>query len=65
MTTQYKAPASDDIELLQLMGGFESYTDVSELELDASGEAPASSPVCWMTSQLTFASVTATINVGC
>lgn len=44
MTTQYKAPASDDIELLQLMGGFESYTDVSELELDASGEAPASSP---------------------
>ncbi|WP_424863164.1 LxmA leader domain family RiPP [Streptomyces sp. MMS24-I29] len=56
----------DDVEIMQLMGGFESYAQASELELAASVDAPASSPfISVATIKFTVVSVTLTVQNGC
>ncbi|MEV0535518.1 hypothetical protein [Kitasatospora sp. NPDC050463] len=57
----------DDIDVMQLLGGFEAYAQASELELDASVDAPALSPVfiSVATIKFTIVSVTVTVANGC
>ncbi|MFF9077681.1 hypothetical protein ACF1BP_33215 [Streptomyces sp. NPDC014735] len=56
----------DDVEIMQLMGGFESYAQPSELELAASVDAPAASPfISIATIKFSVYSVALTVQNGC
>ncbi|MFC7880681.1 LxmA leader domain family RiPP [Streptomyces sp. NPDC057376] len=56
----------NDIEIMELVGGFEAYTEAAELNMEASVEAPAATPTATIVyTKFSVASVTLTAKKGC
>ncbi|GAA2558859.1 MULTISPECIES: LxmA leader domain family RiPP [Streptomyces] len=56
----------NDIEIMELVGGFEAYTEAAELNIEASVEAPAATPTTTIAyTKFSVASVTLTAKQGC
>ncbi|MFC9127681.1 LxmA leader domain family RiPP [Streptomyces sp. NPDC057099] len=56
----------NDIEMMELVGGFEAYTEAAELNIEASIEAPAATPtVTIVYTKVSVASVSLTAKHSC
>lgn len=56
----------NDIEIMELVGGFEAYTEAAELNIEASMEAPAASPTATIVyTKFSVASVSLTAKHNC
>ncbi|UYQ64032.1 LxmA leader domain family RiPP [Streptomyces peucetius] len=58
---------NDTVDIMELVGGFESYAEAAELNFEASADAPAITPTLTTIAytKVSVASVSASVKWGC